>query len=370
MSRNFWHDQRMSAFTHTPTLVLSMRMTLGEAKAEVFRDNNIHVITLINDEGSLVGTLMVSTFFRDLEYLGPEAALQDAAFEQALEAGADELVVNVVQRFPENNPPQYLAVSDNGIFKGLVASATVLEYIVKNDVRYRQDAGEQVSGVAKQFVSFVAHDLRNPLSIIAAASALLGRMQDRGPDLTTYSDLISRASYQALQISEGLVHLERYAVEERINASEVSVLKFVQELMKENNEIVRHRGQQLVLSECEDKTVMLDPYLVKRALVNIIDNACKFSGPNDRIFIAVQSGRLGDREALEFSVRDEGPGIGGKNTNQVFEPFKQLGSDKQVLGFGLGLTIAKRFAAYHGGMIQVRNMEPRGTMFVFSIPVP
>jgi two-component system, OmpR family, sensor histidine kinase KdpD len=111
----------------------------------------------------------------------------------------------------------------------------------------------------------------------------------------------------------------------------------------------------------------VDPILIEQVLVNILDNAAKYSPPGGRIEIAAAV----DGEQVRVGVSDEGPGIPPKARESVFDGFYRVrASDKQAAGTGLGLSICCGMIEAHGGRIEaLPGPGGRGTTIAFWLPV-
>jgi two-component system sensor histidine kinase KdpD len=110
--------------------------------------------------------------------------------------------------------------------------------------------------------------------------------------------------------------------------------------------------------------VEVDPVQIERTLVNLLENALRFSPPDDRVCIDVGASR---GEAV-FGVSDRGPGIPDGELERVFEPFAQAGGDPRS-GTGLGLAIARGFAEANGGRVWAERRPGGGTRFSLAFPL-
>jgi signal transduction histidine kinase len=101
-------------------------------------------------------------------------------------------------------------------------------------------------------------------------------------------------------------------------------------------------------------------------LVNLIDNAVKYSPPGDRV--SVKAEQSDSRVVIE--VRDRGPGISPEHQRLIFEKFGRANvAEHAKPGTGLGLFIARSIAEAHGGALEVRSAPGRGTTFRLSLPL-
>jgi len=112
--------------------------------------------------------------------------------------------------------------------------------------------------------------------------------------------------------------------------------------------------------------VMIDPEQIKRVLVNLIDNAAEaLAGGNGDRRIVVGTREITDRETIELTVADTGPGIPPADRERVFDPYFST----RKRGTGLGLAIVNRIVAEHQGRIRVQENHPRGAKFIVELPV-
>jgi len=109
-----------------------------------------------------------------------------------------------------------------------------------------------------------------------------------------------------------------------------------------------------------------DPLRIRQVCVNLLNNAVKFSPRGGTITVV---SRLAEREIV-VSVRDEGPGIAGKDVKEIFDNFTQVngGSTRSTNGMGIGLRLVKHYVSLHRGMVWVDSETGRGSIFWFSLP--
>lgn len=264
---------------------------------------------------------------------------------------------------------EQLALGNHGImpvcqsrkFVGYLSAQTLLSNIMKFPLREISDLNTEID----QFISYVAHDLGNPLTIILLSAGLLLHAPDKDPKCESQLKMIQRAARQALRISDDLLQSQRYVKMGQIIVQHVRLSVLMDEIFADNEEFVRFKGSRLVVEQCDALTVSLDPLLIKRCLLNLIENACKFSPKQGHIFLSATRTTT-DKPTLEFSVRDQGQGFDPKQLDQIFEPFVHTG--KPQVGYGLGLVIVRRFVELHRGTVRAENCPEGGAKFVLSIP--
>lgn len=111
--------------------------------------------------------------------------------------------------------------------------------------------------------------------------------------------------------------------------------------------------------------IEFDAVLIERVLYNLIENAAKYTPTDTHIEISAKI----RAKTAEVSVIDDGPGIPTGTENAIFEKFTRGNNGLPIPGFGLGLTICRTIIEAHGGSIAVRNLEPTGVCFSFTLPL-
>jgi signal transduction histidine kinase len=258
-----------------------------------------------------------------------------------------------------------LAVVDERRLLGVLGARQLTAWMAERFAK----AGAGHDSDTERLVAYVAHDIRNPLSLISAVAHTLEKRDLSDTQQDRMVGLLQRASRQALELSDSLLHMERYRGLGGAERRPLDLADFLRAFADENGDIVRQRGRELVVEPGVPVTVAFDSALVKRILLNLVDNACKHGPPQSRVFVAA----VVTAESVELSVRDEGAGLAPSDAATVFQPFRQIDSDAAALGYGLGLAIVRRFAEMHAGTVHVTSgaadgVSPSGAKFVVTLP--
>lgn len=229
---------------------------------------------------------------------------------------------------------------------------------------------EEYDQLKEDWLGMMVHDLKSPLSIVLGVLDLLGNDFQPMMDAEQKEVLESgrRASEQLRSIMDNLLDVQRLEtgklapVRRRTDLNEI-VLRTVLTILP------RARGQGIRIETeltQELPALEIDGNLVERVLQNLLDNAIKFS-PNGGTLV-VSTGQAGD--AVQVSVADEGEGIPERDRTHIFEKFVQIHSgDMRYGGSGLGLTFCRLAVEAHGGRIWVEENHPRGSRFIFTLPL-
>ena len=215
----------------------------------------------------------------------------------------------------------------------------------------------------------ISHDLRTPLTSISGnADVLLNNdeqmtlQQRRTMYENIYEDSIWLINLvenilSVTRIENGTMQLQRHM--ELLDDVVCEALKHV----KSHN-----KHHEIRFEETDDiLMVYIDARLIVQVLVNLIDNAIKYTPENTTI--TVRARRKGD--FVEVSVADEGKGIALRDKRHIFEMFYTAGtkSGDSRRGMGLGLNLCQSIVRSHGGDIKVQDNKPHGTIFTFTLPV-
>ena len=214
----------------------------------------------------------------------------------------------------------------------------------------------------------ISHDLRTPLTAISGnAGILLEGSEQLSPDnrKQMYSDIYDDAAW-LYNLVENLLAVTRIGEGHmRLNTQPQLVEEIVSEAMqhisrkKVEHTITVTHSDDLLLAKC-------DARLIVQVLINLVDNAIKYTAPGSHIQIAT---RWEDGCAV-FSVSDDGPGIPDEEKDNVFRMFYTGGNPiaDSRRSLGLGLSLCKSIITAHGGEIRVLDNRPQGAVFTFTIP--
>jgi two-component system sensor histidine kinase KdpD len=246
---------------------------------------------------------------------------------------------------------------------GLVGAALERAELVEEARRARLRV--ETEQLRNALLSSVSHDLRTPLAVVTGAtSALLGG----GPkDESQRRELLETAHEEAQRLNRLVRNLLDMT---RVEAGALRVHKDLQPI----EEVVgaaldrtedRLAGREVATNIPDDlPLVPFDSVLVEQVLINLLENATKYTPPGAPIDL---SARAKDGE-VEVEVADRGPGVAPKDRERVFDKFYRV-REGEGGGAGLGLTICRGIVAAHGGRIWVDAREGGGSRFIFTLPL-
>lgn len=216
-------------------------------------------------------------------------------------------------------------------------------------------------------LSSVSHDLRTPLAAISGASS--GLIESGGTlDAATRNELAQTIYDEANRLTRLVENLLRIT---RLESGTARVDKEWQPLEEVIGSALRRARPYLKNAEVNLKLppdlqmVPLDGVLIEQVLINLLENASKYAGPDPKITIRA---RTTPNEAT-IQVLDKGPGIAAGRESRIFEKFARADSPESTAhGAGLGLAICKAIVEAHGGRIRAENRPKGGARFTFTLP--
>jgi K+-sensing histidine kinase KdpD len=210
----------------------------------------------------------------------------------------------------------------------------------------------------------VSHDLRSPITAITTATEVLHELGDSLSDADR-DELVAAILAQVRRLDRLVANLLELSRLEAGAATPVRELWTIDGLVARVLDVLAADENRVDVELPEDiPPVEVDPGQIERALVNVIENALKFSDPDSRVALHATS------EAGEVFLRvtDSGPGIPAYERERVFEPFVRGGAADGDRGSGLGLAIARGFVALNGGRLWVEPSVAGGAEFVLTLP--
>jgi two-component system phosphate regulon sensor histidine kinase PhoR len=225
----------------------------------------------------------------------------------------------------------------------------------------------QVETTRREFVSNVSHELRTPLASLKAMVETLEAGALEEPRVAR--DFIGRIHREIDRLNSLVGDLLELARLERgqtgLRLSPVDLGPLVDEVRGQFE--ARATAKAIALEAALPDglpRVEGEPDRLRQVLVNLLDNALKFTPEGGHIKISASA----KGQAVEISVSDTGTGIPAEHLPHIFERFYKVDRSRRDQGIGLGLAIAKHIVLAHGGELRVESQEGRGSTFSFTVP--
>jgi two-component system OmpR family sensor kinase len=220
----------------------------------------------------------------------------------------------------------------------------------------------------QRFLRRLDHEMKNPLTGLRAA--LVNLQESRGSDERQNA---SKTAHRAVErLTRLLNDLRKLSdLEERsIERRPVHIPELLDDVVEAARTIPAYQGRNLSLFITKVPSplppVTGDRDLLGLAVYNLVENALKFTGPNDSVEVRA----LEDGRAVVVEVADSGAGIASEDLSRIFEELYRGANARNTEGSGLGLALVNRIVSLHGGQIGVRSRQngPRGTVFTLRLP--
>ncbi|MGG6263409.1 histidine kinase [Leptolyngbya sp. AN03gr2] len=228
-----------------------------------------------------------------------------------------------------------------------------------------------------QIISMLAHDLRNPLTAasIAIETLEIAHKQSDGqpsrltPEMT--ANLLKHGRTQIRTIDRMITDILQAArgtsAELHIHPEKLDLGSLCQDVVLTLNDRIQSKQQRLETDIPSDLPIVYaDSERVRQVIVNILDNAIKYTPNGGTIQVSILHRTT---QKVQVSVHDNGPGVPPENRDRIFEDHYRLQRDVAQDGYGIGLSLCQRIVRAHYGQIWVDSVANQGSSFHFTLPV-
>lgn len=290
------------------------------------------------------------------------------------------LVFNYLFTYPEFSfsahdagyPVTFLTMFITALIAGTLANKLKRNTLIaEQNAREKEEAAllAQNEQLRANMLRTISHDLRTPLTSISGnASTLIsgGTALDETARQQIYTDIFSESMW-LIEMVENLLYATR--IEDgrmQLNISVEILDDIVQEAVRHTE---RTHPKRNIIVDMYDEIipVMADANLIVQVIVNLMDNAVKYSDEDSDVTVSVHL----ENEYAVISVSDHGTGISDEEKEKVFDMFYTGGSrsSDSRRSLGLGLALCRSIITSHGGTISVSDNIPNGTVVSFTLPI-
>jgi len=262
----------------------------------------------------------------------------------------------------------------DGAFKGYRGSSRIVTDAMRQEERLKEakTQAEAASATKSAFLANMSHELRTPLNAIIGFSEIMDREMFGKIGVPRYTDYvrdIRDSAQHLLRLIGDILDLSKAeAGKIELDETEVDLAGSIRAACL----MLRERAQRGGVALREDVAQGLpalrgDRRRIRQVLLNLVSNAVKFTPKGGTVTVAAAAN---DEGGLALSVVDTGIGIEAEDIPRVFEPFVQLGRDKEISGegTGLGLPLCKELVELHGGTISLASRPGQGTTVTAVFP--
>jgi PAS domain S-box-containing protein len=241
---------------------------------------------------------------------------------------------------------------------------TRLQWLIR-DMSERQ----KLDRLREDLISMVYHDLRSPLANVVSSLDVFNAMlpQDGDPAYRSLLNIAMRSTERIQRLTNSLLDMSRLeSGQPVVNLFSTSPVLLAVDAVEAVSPVAETKNQIIKLNVPPDTPpVLVDGDMIRRVLINLLENAVKYSPPGGEITLGADI----EDDVARIWVQDSGPGILTLDQEQIFDKYTRLNPKGSQKGFGLGLAYCRLAIEGHGGQIWVESKPGEGSRFSFTLPL-
>lgn len=236
----------------------------------------------------------------------------------------------------------------------------------RNELSKALEKEKDLNDLKSRFISMASHEFRTPLTTILSSASLISEYVEtsnndkREKHITRIKSAVNNlndilSDFLSLsKLEEGKVHSEN---------RKFDLMHLISETVGDL-QLTKKKGQEIIYSHTGEKEVLLDSKLLKNILINLVNNAMKFSPENKKIFVTSTS----SSNEVSLEIKDQGIGISVEDQKHLFERFFRAKNAFNIQGTGLGLHIVGSYVDLMNGRLQLMSELDKGTTITIHFP--
>jgi signal transduction histidine kinase len=227
---------------------------------------------------------------------------------------------------------------------------------------------KQLDELRQNLSAMIYHDLRSPLSNLTSSLSLLKGMVGADPDIGSAMEIAEHSTERMNRLVNSLLDIDRLEAGNPLTSQAANrPEELVQLAVRDVGSLAESRKREIRMAIAPGlPEIWIDGDMIRRVLINLLENAFKFS----RAGSPVEIGVVREGDFLQFWVQDHGPGIPAEDQQRVFQKFaRRTREGASASGLGLGLAFCEMAVQAHQGSIRVESQEGKGSRFIFTLPV-
>lgn len=226
----------------------------------------------------------------------------------------------------------------------------------------------KLEDLRREFLGDVSHELRTPLTYLQGyTEALLDGMVKNSEEHDKYLNIIHEETLRLRRLVNELLELSNIESGHlNVRKNYISIKGLVEKVYKKAQPLCSNKNIELITEITDAPLVNADEDRIEQVLINLVDNAVRYSADGTKVTIKVQP----HNEGAVVSVKDSGPGIPEEELPFIWERFYKVDKSRtrKKSGTGLGLAIVKKIVELHEGKVWAQNCTEGGTEFFFFLP--
>ncbi|HEY0176391.1 MAG TPA: PAS domain-containing sensor histidine kinase [Pedobacter sp.] len=235
----------------------------------------------------------------------------------------------------------------------------------KEEVSLSLEKEKELNQMKSRFVSMASHEFRTPLSSVQLSASLIEKYAQpyQNVNIQKHVYKIKNAVGNLTTILNDFLSLEKLEAGKVEPAFQSFDLVKLAEEITEEMQLIAKQDQNIIYQHTGlESVVLLDQNLLKNCMINLINNAIKYSGENTFIEFNTE---INERQCI-VTIKDNGIGIPDTDQKHLFQPFFRAHNTGSIPGTGLGLNIVLRYAGLMKGEVQFESRINKGTTFILS----
>jgi PAS domain S-box-containing protein len=228
---------------------------------------------------------------------------------------------------------------------------------------------KKLDSLRNDLTSMIYHDLRSPLANVVSSLDVLNTIltQDEGRELNQLLEIAMRSTTRIQRLTDSLLDMNRLEAGQEIGSCQpCDAGLLIQEAVDTLAPIIQNKEQTVKTDIAAGLPFILaDPDMIRRVIINLLENAAKFTQQGGTIFV----GSRREEKMVRIWVEDNGPGIPSSEHERIFDKFSRLKLSDSPKGMGLGLAYCRLAVQGHGGKIWVESEPGLGSRFIFVLPI-
>ena len=228
---------------------------------------------------------------------------------------------------------------------------------------------KELDGLREDLTAMIYHDLRSPLANIVSSLDVLYSMTpaDDKETILTVLKIAENSTDRIQRLVSSLLDVNRLESGQPVaDQKTVDPIPMIANVVLDVEPVAKGRRQAINVDLPKElPSIWVDEDMARRVLINLMENASKFTPPNGKI----EAGARQEGDWVHMWVKDNGPGIPTPDQDRIFDKFTRLRGKNKPGGLGIGLAFCRLAVLGHGGRIWVESEQGKGTAFHFTFPV-
>ena len=228
---------------------------------------------------------------------------------------------------------------------------------------------KELDGLREDLTAMIYHDLRSPLANIVSSLDVLYSMTpaDDKETILTVLKIAENSTDRIQRLVSSLLDVNRLESGQPVaDQKAVDPISMIANVVLDVEPVAKGRRQAINVDLPKElPSIWVDEDMARRVLINLMENASKFTPPNGKI----EAGARQEGDWVHMWVKDNGPGIPTPDQDRIFDKFTRLRGKNKPGGLGIGLAFCRLAVLGHGGRIWVESEQGKGTAFHFTFPV-